>query len=128
MKTDNGAKPGPKYRELSPAEQAEYIMAGKPFMYEMHIVFKGDICISPFGGRAKEFNLEDMVMENAATLDMTHTAPFIPDAPTLKKYAEILENTSRKVTTQLRNVHFAGYESIRAVERVDEPDDNKEEP
>ena len=126
MKADN-AKPETKYRELSPAEQAQRIASGKLLMYEMKMVFKGDVCMSPLGGFGKSFGLGDMRMDDAATLSMSHIAPFIPDGETLKKYAEILENTSREADTRLSNVRFAGYESVRVVKRVDPPGNEMED-
>ena len=105
-----------KYRTLSPNAQAERIMSGKLFLYEMRMRFTADGGLKSLDdfmsamGDTGKFSAKKIV-----TLHMEQTVPFIPDDDILAKYAEALRSSYSNGDIVLREVRFDGYEYLRAV-------------
>lgn len=106
--------------------------AGQPRdrLYEMSIRFTGNAGIRAVDDMLSQcFPGEGLPrLQNAVTVRMRQTAPFIPDDETLAGYARIIQEAHSKGGTVLDGVRFDGYDYIYAVEQLpDEGGNDKHE-
>ena len=102
-----------KFKRLATADQP------KDRLYEMSLRFTADSGVR---------DLDDMVracmpgeplprVQDAVTLHMTQTVPFIPDDDMIAEYCRIIEKNAKGQKTVLDGVRFAGYDYIYAVDK-----------
>lgn len=102
-----------KFKRLAAADQP------KDRLYEMSLRFTADSGVR---------DLDDMIqacmpgeplprIQNAVTLHMKLTIPFIPDDDTIEEYCKIIEKNTKGQKTVLDGVRFAGYDWIYAVDK-----------
>lgn len=97
-------------------------------LYEMKMLFNVDL-------EPKEINdltemcgfSEKMVLQNAKTVELTQTQPFIPNEEDIQKYVEAIMNTYDPDGTTKIGIHacrFVGYEYIYVVKPDTSTDTN----
>lgn len=93
-------------------------------LYRMRIKFIAGIDVLAKGLGLPEMGIPEidgirLSADGAAELVLEQTAPFVPDAATLGRYAEILETSYNAATGgrfRLRDTKFAGYDEFLAMD------------
>lgn len=83
------------------------------YLYEMALIFSTEIVSN---------SAMSMMLPIKKDMEMTQVVPFIPDEPTLDKYADTIKTAYNQTnsSTRITSISFKGYKYLRMVRR-DEP-------
>lgn len=92
--------------------------------YEMKLNFKADMGVASMDDFLEHMGMHELpTLENAMTLSIEQTVPFIPDETMIKAYAKTLKETKLDKLV-VRDIRFDGYEYIYPVYKPKKSLDN----